>query len=138
MNIYVSIFVAYTAFDSMKLRRGSTALQYSITICYNNHMNNKIYSISEIKETLNQHKKFFEEKYFVENFLLFGSYAKNQQTIDSDIDLLVNFKQPIDMFDFIDLQNSLTEIFQKKIDLGTVNSLKSFVKNSILSEAIAL
>jgi len=101
-------------------------------------MNNKIYSISEIKETLNQHKKFFEEKYFVENFLLFGSYAKNQQTIDSDIDLLVNFKQPIDMFDFIDLQNSLTEIFQKKIDLGTVNSLKSFVKNSILSEAIAL
>ena len=76
MNIYVSIFVAYTAFDSMKLRRGSTALQYSITICYNNHMNNKIYSISEIKETLNQHKKFFEEKYFVENFCL-KNFADN-------------------------------------------------------------
>ena len=51
-----------TAFDSMKFLLGSTTLQYSITICYNNLMNNKIYSISEIKETLNQHKKFFEEK----------------------------------------------------------------------------
>lgn len=101
-------------------------------------MENKIYSIEEIKEIINSHKEFFEEKYCVENFLLFGSYAKNQPTVDSDIDLLVNFKQPIDMFDFMDLQEHLSKIFRKKIDLGTINSLKKFVKNSILKEAIAL
>lgn len=101
-------------------------------------MENKIYSIDEIKEIINSHRDFFEKNYCVENFFLFGSYAKNQQTIDSDIDLLVNFTQPIDMFAFIDLQEFLTEIFNKKIDLGTINSLKEFVKNSILKEAILL
>jgi len=98
----------------------------------------KIYSIDEIRNILNRHKDFFVSKYNVENFLLFGSYAKNLQTQDSDIDLLVNFSQPVDMFEFIDLQDFLADIFKKKIDLGTVNSLKSFVKKSILKEAIAL
>ncbi len=98
----------------------------------------KIYSVEEIRNILNEHKVFFETKYFVQNFLLFGSYAKNQQTQASDIDLLVNFTQPIDMFDFIDLQDYLTGIFNKRIDLGTLNGLKSFVKSSILKEAIAL
>ncbi len=101
-------------------------------------MKDKVYSIHEIKEIINSHKDFFEKQYCVENFLLFGSYAKNKQTVDSDIDLLVNFKHPIDMFDFIDLQEYLSKIFSKKIDLGTVNSLKEFVKNSILKEAILL
>lgn len=101
-------------------------------------MKDKVYSIEEIKEIIDLHKDYFVKNYHVEDFLLFGSYAKNQQTIDSDIDLLVNFKQPIDMFDFIDLQEYLSKIFNKKIDLGTINSLKEFVKNSILKEAILL
>ena len=100
--------------------------------------NEKVYTIEEIKSILQNSKDFIEEKYFVENFLLFGSYAKNSQTAESDIDLLVNFKRPIDMFDFIDLQDYLSGLFNKKIDLGTKNSLKSFIKDKVLKEAIAL
>lgn len=99
---------------------------------------NKIYTIDEIKNILQNNKKFFEEKYFVDNFLLFGSYAKNLQTVDSDIDLLVNFKKPVDIFDFIDLQEYISNLFNKKIDLGTPNSLKNFIKDKILQEAVAL
>ena len=101
-------------------------------------MENKVYSIDEIRKIINSHKDFFEKKYCVKNFILFGSYAKNLQTADSDIDLLVNFSQPIDMFDFIDLQDYLAKIFNKKIDLGTINSLKEFVKKPVLKEAVAL
>ncbi len=100
--------------------------------------NKKVYTIEQIKKILNDNKNYFAEKYFVDQFLLFGSYAKNQQTADSDIDLLVNFTQPIDMFDFIDLQDYLSKIFNKKIDLGTSNSLKKFIKDKILQEAIVL
>ncbi len=100
--------------------------------------NTKVYTIEEIKEILQKQKSYFEEKYFVDQFLLFGSYAKNQQTPDSDIDLLVNFRQPVDMFDFIDLQDYLSKLFDKKIDLGTSNSLKKFIKDKILKEAIVL
>lgn len=99
---------------------------------------NKIYTIEEIKDILQNNKVYFEERYFVDNFLLFGSYAKNEQTAESDIDLLVNFKQPIDLFDFIDLQDYISNLFNKKIDLGTINSLKNFIKERVLEEAIAL
>ena len=98
----------------------------------------KIYTVEEIRDILENSKDYFEEKYFVDNFLLFGSYAKNEQTSDSDIDLLVNFKQPIDFFDFIDLQDYISNLFNKKIDLGTINGLKGFIKERVLKEAIVL
>ena len=110
---------------------------FCFAVCYNKFMN-KIYTIEEIKNILNDNKDYFTKKYNVNNFLLFGSYAKNLQTEESDIDLLVNFTKPVDMFDFVDLQEYLTKIFNKKIDLGTVNGLKSFVKDSILKEALTL
>ena len=100
--------------------------------------NEKIYTIEEIKDVLQKSRGYFETEYSVDKFMLFGSYAKNEQTAESDIDLLVSFKHPIDMFDFIDLQDYLIKLFGKKIDLGTVNGLKSFVKARILKEAIAL
>lgn len=101
-------------------------------------MQEKIYSVQEIKNILHEHKTFLEKRYNVRSFLLFGSYAKNQQTVGSDIDLLVDLSHPIDMFDFIDLQEYLMKIFNKKIDLGTINSLKDFIKKSVLKEAISL
>lgn len=100
--------------------------------------NEKIYTIDEIRQILQNSKDYLEEKYFVDKFLLFGSYAKNLQTSESDIDLLVSFKQPVDMFEFMDLQDYLTKLFNKKIDLGTSNSLKKFIKDKILKEAIVL
>lgn len=98
----------------------------------------KVYTLDEIRNILHNKKNYFEEKYFVDKFLLFGSYAKNQQTSESDIDLLVSFTKPVDMFDFIDLQDFLSELFNKKIDLGTINGLKKFVKDKILKEAIII
>lgn len=98
----------------------------------------KIYTIDEIKNLIDEHKNILKEKYCVNSFLLFGSYAKNEQTADSDIDLLVNFNKPIDMFEFMNLEEYLSNIFGKKIDLGTPNSLKPYIKSIILNEAISL
>ena len=39
--------------------------------------NKKIYSFEEIKEIINGQKNYLEEKYYVDEFWLFGSYAKN-------------------------------------------------------------
>ena len=100
--------------------------------------NNKIYSIEEIKNKIKENEQFLKDKYHIRNFLLFGSYAKGEQTQDSDIDLLVDFQKVIDMFEMIDLQDYLQNIFGKKVDLGTRNGLKSFIKETILKEAIAL
>lgn len=100
----------------------------------------KIYSVDEIKDTLDKNKEFLKNKFNAVNFMLFGSYAKGEQTSESDIDLLVEFdtSKNVDMFDFIDLQDYLTELFGKNIDLGTPKGLKNFIKNAILKEAIPL
>jgi len=52
--------------------------------------------------------------------------------------LLVNLKQPIDFFEFLDLQEYISVLFNQKIDLVTPNSLKKFVKDKILKEAILI
>ncbi len=100
--------------------------------------NQKIYTVNEIREIIKQHQDFFEQNFEVDKFLLFGSYAKNLQTAQSDIDLLVHFKKPIDMFKFMDLEEYLSNLFNKKIDLGTPTSLKKIIKDKILKEAVAL
>ena len=101
-------------------------------------MSKKIFTIDDIKSKIKENEQFLQDKFNVRYFLLFGSYAKGNQTADSDIDLLVEFKKTIDMFDFIDLQEYLQNIFGKKVDLGTKRSLKRFIKKKILDEAIAI
>lgn len=98
----------------------------------------KVYSIEEIKNKIKEQESFFRQKFHVNNFLLFGSYAKGEQTPESDIDLLVEFQETVDMFEMIDLQEYLQTLFDKKVDLGTPKGLKSFIKNIILKEAITL
>ena len=98
----------------------------------------KIYSVEEIKNKINKNKTFLEEKYHVRRFFLFGSHARGKQTAKSDIDLLVDFQKVIDMFEMVDLQNYLQKLFGKKIDLGTKNGLKPYIKNNILKETIIL
>lgn len=98
----------------------------------------KIYTIEEIKHIINENRNTLERDYSVAEFLLFGSYAKNLQTPQSDIDLLVSFNKTIDMFEFLDLEEYLERLFNKKIDLGTPASLKHFIKDKILKEAIVL
>ena len=98
-----------------------------------------IYSVDEIKRKIQEQKSFLEQKYCVKNLFLFGSYAKGMQTDESDIDLLVEFSsKDADMFTMVDLQEFFMNLFGKKVDLGTPSGLKSFIKNSVLSEAIQL
>jgi len=98
----------------------------------------KVYSVEDIKNIIHAHDEALKDKYKAVKFYLFGSYARGEQTPDSDIDLLVETDDSVDIFDFIHLNDYLEEIFEKKVDLGTPESLKPFVKDRILKEALTL
>ncbi|OGI03542.1 MAG: hypothetical protein A2104_04080 [Candidatus Melainabacteria bacterium GWF2_32_7] len=98
----------------------------------------KIYSIEDIKNIIHSHEAVLQDKYKTVKFYLFGSYARGEQTAKSDIDLLVELEESISMFKFLDLEEDLEKIFGKKIDLGTPDSLKPYIKDSILKESITL
>jgi len=74
--------------------------------------------------------------YGVTALFLFGSVARNEARPDSDVDLLVEFEQPIGLFKFIELQQQLESLLGCKVDLGTKRSLKPRIKDQVLQEAI--
>ncbi len=70
----------------------------------------------EIINTIKADKKFLKENFGVVNIGLFGSYAKDRQTEESDIDFLVEFIEP--RFDWIaSLQGYMEVKFNKKIEI---------------------
>lgn len=83
-------------------------------------MTKKIYSIDEIRNILNRILKDFA----VEKAILFGSYAKNKQTAESDIDLIVDSKGKLLNINFYGLLEELVEKFDKKIDLIEISEIK--------------
>lgn len=96
----------------------------------------KNYTLSELKSILREKKAELAEMFFVSNIFIFGSYANETQTEQSDIDLLVETTKPISIFKFVNLKEYFENVLGKKIDLGTPDSLKPVIKNKILKEAV--
>ncbi|MBM4274966.1 MAG: nucleotidyltransferase family protein [Deltaproteobacteria bacterium] len=66
---------------------------------------------------------------------LFGSFVRGEQHPDSDIDLLVEFEAGQKTFDaFMELSFLLEEVFQRRIELVTVESLSPYIGPHILKE----
>lgn len=80
-------------------------------------------SLSDIKEILKSHKSRLSSKYGLNNIAIFGSYGRGEQTENSDIDILVDFIQPIGV-EFIDLADELERILRVKVDLVSKNGVK--------------
>lgn len=62
---------------------------------------------------------------------VFGSFARNENTKDSDIDILVDFIDPISFLDFVGIEQELSEILGIKVDLVTGRSVDPKLKKYI-------
>ena len=68
---------------------------------------------------------------------IFGSYARGDNNKDSDIDILVEFKEVPSLLTLIKLENDLTGILGVKVDLVTIGALKNKrIKKSIKKDLI--
>ena len=67
---------------------------------------------------------------------VFGSYVRNEETPNSDIDVMVDFDKPITLLDFAGYQIDLEEIIGIKVDLvieGGINPLiEKYVNNDLM------
>lgn len=76
-------------------------------------------------------------KYHVKELALFGSRARGDNRVDSDIDLLVDFhpNAKIDLFDFVALKLDLERVLGVSVDLVEREALKPRIRNSVLADA---
>lgn len=87
----------------------------------------------DIETKLQQLKPVLSDKFHVSKIGYFGSYAVGEQTEKSDLDLLVEFSQPIG-WEFFTLEKFLEQEFGLKIDLVTKEALKERIKRPILNQ----
>jgi len=76
----------------------------------------------DIKQRLGTHKNGLFSRYPLTSMALFGSYADGTATDNSDIDIMVEFNQPVG-FEFIDLSIELEALLQKRVDLVTKQAI---------------
>ena len=100
-------------------------------------LNQKIESkLAYIEEILRTNKRYLNERYCVKELGIFGSYLHGEQKSRSDLDLLVEFEEPIGLFDFIRLENELTRLTGIKVDLVLKDALKPRIKDRVIKEAL--
>lgn len=77
----------------------------------------------QIIEKLAAFRPALSERYPIKRLALFGSYARDEATPDSDIDVLVEFSQPVG-FQFFDLARELEGLLNHPVDLVSRNGIK--------------
>jgi hypothetical protein len=88
----------------------------------------------DIKRVLVANREILR-RYKVKSIALFGSYVRNEQKEDSDIDFLVDFREGTTLFDFVELRDSLSEILGKKVSIVSRRGLSRYIGPYILREA---
>jgi uncharacterized protein len=92
-------------------------------------------TLTSIQQILAQIKPELKQKYFVDTIGLFGSIVRNDFTDKSDVDIIVDFTQPIGI-EFIDLADFIENKLNKKVDLVSRNGVKEKYFHQIESEII--
>ncbi|PNV75549.1 nucleotidyltransferase family protein [Leptospira inadai] len=77
------------------------------------------------------------QSYGIDSIGIFGSVARNENTHNSDLDVLVSFRDgELNLDSYMDLKFYLENLFSCKVDLVTVSSIKPYFKERILQEVV--
>lgn len=97
-------------------------------------MSNEVLTINQIKEIV----KPIALKYHVEEIYLFGSYARGEATIESDLDFLVFGGKNFRLTMIFSLAEELREAFQKEVDVFEIHEVnqESLFFDTIMKERL--
>lgn len=95
----------------------------------------KAKTLKDVEAILKKNKQILKEKFKVKEIGIFGSYARGEESEKSDIDVLVEFYEPIG-WEFLDLKEFLESMLGKEVDLVTPGALKPQLKSNILHEVV--
>jgi hypothetical protein len=91
--------------------------------------------LSEIKQVLQQLKPELSNRFHVQSLGLFGSVVRDDFSPTSDIDIIVDFNQPVGI-EFIDLADYIEQRLQKRVDLVSRGGVKDKYFKAIEQEIV--
>jgi predicted nucleotidyltransferase len=100
--------------------------------------NNQNTPIDRYLRKLKQELLALASCYHVKSLALFGSYVRGEQESRSDLDVLVEFSETPDIFQFMELEQHLAQQLGVKVDLVSRKSLKGRIGQRIEHEMIPL
>jgi predicted nucleotidyltransferase len=94
--------------------------------------------VEEIEKILSKYKEELREEFKVKEIGIFGSCVTGENKKTSDVDILVEFEEPVSLLGLVSLENHLSELLGRKIDLVPKSDIRPELKERILKEAIYL
>ncbi len=97
-------------------------------------------SLVEIKRILAAQKPYLAETYGVKEIGVFGSYVRNEQRPDSDVDILIELERPskISLIGLVELEGYLSDLLGVKVDVALKKNLRKRIGQRILAEVVPL
>jgi len=89
---------------------------------------------SEILHFLKKNKELLTQRFSIDTIALAGSFARDEATQNSDIDIIVTM--PPSFRNFFNLKYFLEEHLGRTVDLGLEKNLRSFIKKQMQDEMI--
>ena len=94
-------------------------------------------SLTQFISILKSYMPELRKKYAVQSLGIFGSYLRNEQEQDSDLDILVELdNSSMSLVGYIELENFLSDMFGVKVDLAEKTALKPQIGQHILNHIL--
>lgn len=103
-----------------------------MAICYYAGMNEKDHVLATLRAALPE----LRGQWPIARLALFGSVARDDATVSSDLDILVEFDRPLTLSAFLALEARLSELAHRRVDLVSRRALKPFIGARVLEEAV--
>lgn len=82
-------------------------------------------------------QQYFSKQPVIKAYL-FGSFARGDESKDSDIDILIEFDKKTDLFQLISIKLQLEAMMKRTVDIISLNGLSPRFKNSIEREKVLI
>lgn len=89
-----------------------------------------------VLNVLRAHKATLAQRFGVTELALFGSFARDQATDDSDVDILVRFDVPPNWQRYFGAQGYLEDLLGRPVDLATEPDLRVEIRPYVEREVI--
>ena len=93
-------------------------------------------NLKEIERILADHKEELYQKYKIKEIGIFGSFVRGEESKESDVDIVVEFEEVPGLIKFIEIEEYLSKLLGRKVDLVRKPAIREELKDKILKEVV--